>query len=165
MRIVSFAASCSSDTLNATALEHVANTFDAYLHEGWINEHLQPNAYRLAGNYYPLHSSTAGELDLIVPLETLSADWQIIARLGIGARLSPKTRAKLAFGLQTKNARGRPRTAKTAQSLRSSKLTSRGVQKMCRSALYAPDWECFGYPLPDPCRLTNTNEPPAQIGR
>jgi hypothetical protein len=104
----------------------------------WLNEHLQPSTFRFNvltrdGGMFPL--------GFIGATETFAADWpRVLAELQRrGVRVSAEMQ-KLA-SVEANQREEDPM----------SKLSDQSVKKLCASALYQHEWECFGYQKPAAC--------------
>ena len=122
-------------------------------HCGWLDEHLQPNLYRLEGSYHGA-APARPRFDFIGQLETMDTDWPAIVKAGInpihegGGEEMAQRMAAVASPLE--HANRSPDDA--VRSNRSSRLTNAAIRRLCRSAAYGAEFECLGYSLPPPCR-------------
>eukprot|EP00592_Proboscia_alata_P017912 CAMPEP_0194400178 /NCGR_PEP_ID=MMETSP0174-20130528/127063_1 /TAXON_ID=216777 /ORGANISM="Proboscia alata, Strain PI-D3" /LENGTH=290 /DNA_ID=CAMNT_0039196653 /DNA_START=975 /DNA_END=1844 /DNA_ORIENTATION=+ len=102
----------------------------------WVNEHLEPSTFRLKtkskdGDFL--------EYDFIGRLEFFDHDWkEVVARFDAPKHL----RKRLTQKSKVENAKKRGG---------GSKLSEKGILKMCKSERYRYEWACFGYPLPEIC--------------
>ena len=105
----------------------------------WLNEHLQPSTHRY--NVMSGKDSLFPSLDFIGSTETFAADWpRVVAEL---RRRGMRETAEMRKLARVK--------ANTREEDPKSKLSDQGIKKMCASALYKHEWECFGYQKPDVC--------------
>eukprot|EP00928_Gymnodinium_smaydae_P095963 TRINITY_DN8362_c1_g1_i1.p1 TRINITY_DN8362_c1_g1~~TRINITY_DN8362_c1_g1_i1.p1 ORF type:complete len:338 (-),score=26.81 TRINITY_DN8362_c1_g1_i1:302-1315(-) len=102
----------------------------------WINEHFMPSSWRLSA--YVEHQPV--DLDFIGSVETISEDWPAIVQSFTG--LSGSEMEALT-DLHAQNSRSDDDLL--------SKLSAQSIKRMCRSAMYMHDWECFGYEMPREC--------------
>jgi len=108
--------------------------------QNFINEHLEPSSFRF-NNVVGKQGETLLDFDFIGATETFEKDFTEVAR-----RL--ETHHGVKEGMLEM-------AATTNQNVRKhdvrSKLSPAAVRKMCASALYGREWECFGYKKPAVC--------------
>lgn len=117
----------------------------------WLNEHLQPSTYQLSGwskraavggwrkSGWSKRGIGSSSIDFVGALETFDIDWgDIVRKLAHVNGDQKQGLLSTKIGNSRHDDEGR------------SKLSRKGILRMCQSQMYGDEWRCLGYPNPCP---------------